>query len=94
LENLPEDNVFYWDFNDPDIPDAPRDASAAAITASALYELSTFSEKGDTWLTAANQIMESLTSEKYRATDGSNGGFILKHSVGHPACIKRSGCGY
>jgi unsaturated chondroitin disaccharide hydrolase len=27
--------------------------------------------------------MASLTSEKYRANDGSNGGFILKHSVGH-----------
>ncbi len=83
LENLPEDNVFYWDFNDPNIPDAPRDASAAAITASALFELSTLSEHGDTWLQAANQITESLTSDKYRATGGSNGGFILKHSVGH-----------
>lgn len=83
LENLPEDNVFYWDFNDPNIPDAPRDASAAAITASALYELSTLSEQGDNWLQAANQIMNSLTSDKYRATGGSNGGFILKHSVGN-----------
>lgn len=83
LENLPEDNVFYWDFNDPNIPDAPRDASAAAITASAMYDLSTLSEQGDTWLQAANQIMESLTSDKYRATGGSNGGFILKHSVGN-----------
>ena len=23
-ENLPEDYVPYWDFNDPSIPDAPR----------------------------------------------------------------------
>ncbi len=83
LENLPEDNVFFWDFNDPNIPDAPRDASAAAITASALYDLSTLSDQGDTWLKAANQIMESLTSDKYRATGGSNGGFIVKHSVGN-----------
>ncbi len=83
LENLPEDKVPYWDFNDPDVPEAPRDASAAAIIASALYELSTFSQNKSTWLTAANEIMESLTSQEYRATDGSNGGFILKHSVGH-----------
>ncbi len=83
LANLPEDNVFYWDFNDPAIPNAPRDASAAAITASALFELSTLSDRGDTWLQAANEMMESLTSEEYRATGGANGGFILKHSVGN-----------
>jgi unsaturated chondroitin disaccharide hydrolase len=83
LENLPDDKVPYWDFNVSDVTDAPRDASAAAITASALYELSTFSQNKSTWLTAANEIMESLTSEKYRTADGSNGGFILKHSVGH-----------
>lgn len=83
LQHLPEDNVFYWDFNDPEIPDVDRDASAAAITASALFELSTMSQKGEEYLQAANNILESLTSEKYRASDGSNGGFILKHSVGH-----------
>jgi unsaturated chondroitin disaccharide hydrolase len=83
LQNLPEDKVFYWDFNDPKIPDAPRDASAAAITASALFELSTLSEKGDVYLQAARQIMESLSSEKYRATGGANGGFLIKHSVGN-----------
>jgi hypothetical protein len=51
--------------------------------ASAFFELSTFSEKGETYLDAAQKIVESLSSEKYRATDGSNGGFLLKHSVGH-----------
>jgi unsaturated chondroitin disaccharide hydrolase len=83
LKNLPEDRVSYWDFNDPEIPNTHRDASAAAIMASAFYELSTFSENGETYLEAANNIMNSLTSEKYRAKDGSNGGFLLKHSVGH-----------
>ena len=83
LQHLPEDMVSYWDFNDPAIPNTNRDASAAAIMASAYYELSTFSGKGQTYLDAANKIMASLTSENYRATDGSNGGFILKHSVGH-----------
>ncbi len=83
LQHLPEDMVSYWDFNDPAIPNTNRDASAAAIMASAYYELSTFSGKGQAYLDAANKIMASLTSENYRATDGSNGGFILKHSVGH-----------
>lgn len=48
LKNLPEDYVPYWDFNDPAIPDAPRDASVAAVVASALLELSTYlpGEKG------------------------------------------------
>ena len=40
LRRLPKDGVPYWDFDDPDIPDAPRDASAAAIMASAFAELS------------------------------------------------------
>ncbi len=83
LKNLPEDMVSYWDFNDPAIPNTNRDASAAAIMASALYELSTFSDNGETYLDAANKITESLTSLDYRANDGSNGGFLLKHSVGH-----------
>ena len=44
--NLPRDKVPYWDFNAPGIPAEPRDASAAAIIASALYELSGYSKKG------------------------------------------------
>ena len=83
LANLPDDMVPYWDYNAPDIPDAKRDVSAATITASALYELQGYSDKGDVYLEAANEIMESLTSEKYRAVDGSNAGFLLKHSVGN-----------
>ena len=57
--------------------------SAGAIAASALYELSTYSDKEDIYLDAANKITESLTSENYRVLDGTNGGFILKHSVGN-----------
>ena len=75
--------VSYWDYDDPKIPDTERDASAASITASALFELSTLTNKGDTYLTSANKIMQSLSSEKYRASDGSNGGFILRHIVGN-----------
>lgn len=37
---LPEDKVPYWDYDAPDIPNAKRDASAAAIMASALIQLS------------------------------------------------------
>ena len=83
LMNLPEDMVSYWDYNDPDIPDTHRDASAAAITASALFELSTHAADGEPYLQAAKHIVQTLTSEEYRATGGANAGFILKHSVGH-----------
>jgi rhamnogalacturonyl hydrolase YesR len=83
LKNLPEDGVLFWDFNDPEIPETHRDASAAAITASALFELSVLADDGQKYLDAANKILTNLTSEKYRATDGTNGGFILKHSVGN-----------
>ncbi|MDZ7725134.1 MAG: glycoside hydrolase family 88 protein [candidate division KSB1 bacterium] len=76
-ENLPEDGVPYWDFNAPDIPDAPRDASAAAIMCSALYELYQHSnEKAHRQF--ADRICASLSGEKYKGREG----FILDHSVG------------
>ena len=81
LSNLPEDMVSYWDYNDPKIPDTYRDASAAAITASAFYELSKYTE--NKYLDAAEKIVTSLSSEKYLAKFGTNGGFLLEHSVGH-----------
>ena len=80
-KNLPEDLVPYWDFDAPKIPNEPRDASAAACTASALYELSTYvTDKG--YKETADRIMESLASPAYRAEVGTNGNFILMHSVG------------
>jgi len=84
ISNLPEDKVSYWDYNDPKIPDTYRDASAAAITCSALFELATYDVSANTrYLDMANEILESLTSEKYRAKTGENGGFLLMHSVGN-----------
>ena len=80
-KNLPEDLVPYWDFDAPKIPDEPRDASAAAVTAAGLYELCTYlSDAG--YKETADRIMESLGSENYRAEPGTNGNFILMHSVG------------
>lgn len=84
ISNLPDDKVSYWDYNDPEIPDTYRDASAAAITASALFELATYDVAANTmYLDTANDILESLNSEKYRAKVGENGGFLLMHSVGN-----------
>ena len=82
-KNLPEDMIPYWDFNAPNIPDEPRDVSAAAIICSALYELSTYSaDEGNKYKEAADKILRSLSSSEYRAYLNSNNDFILKHSVG------------
>jgi unsaturated chondroitin disaccharide hydrolase len=80
--NLPADLVPYWDFNAPDIPNAPRDVSAAAVMASGLYELSTYSKNGKKYRAAADKIMENLTNT-YRSPIGENKGFILLHSTGN-----------
>jgi hypothetical protein len=80
--NLPDDLVPYWDYNAPGIPDEPRDVSAAAIMASALYELCKYSENGAFYKEKADQIMESLGTT-YASEPGENYGFILRHSVGH-----------
>jgi alpha-L-fucosidase len=79
--NLPEDLVPYWDFNAPGIPNEPRDASAASVMASALYELSTYSKNGKKYREAADKIIQSLTNY-YRSAIGENSGFILLHSTG------------
>lgn len=79
--NLPKDLVPYWDFNAPKIPNEPRDASAAAIMASALYELSTYSKNGKEYRKTADKIIRNLT-DLYRSAVGENKGFLLLHSTG------------
>ena len=92
--HLPEDKIPYWDYDAPGIPepgkksDAPapvRDASAAAIMASALIELSQLdpSELAPKWLELAEKQLRTLSSPEYLAEEGELGGFIIKHGVGH-----------
>jgi rhamnogalacturonyl hydrolase YesR len=83
--NLPADKIPYWDFDLPDVSNEPRDASAAAITASALLELAQYTkgkEKKE-YVNVAETILQSLSSPAYRAAPGTNGGFLLMHSTGH-----------
>jgi len=79
--NLPDDKVSYWDYNAPNIPNEPRDASSAAIMASALYEIYVHTNDSQ-YKSRADEIMKSLASDVYRANHNENGYFILKHSVG------------
>lgn len=97
--NLPKDKIPYWDFNagqpgfkpdwdfDPKrFKETPRDASAAAITSSALLELSTFvkGKQKQKFYNAALTMLKSLSSDTYLNTDGAaNPYFLLKHSTGN-----------
>lgn len=83
-ENMPEDKIPYWDFDAPQIPFAPRDASAGALIASALLELGRYTKgaEKDNYVKSAETMIRSLASDKYRAKLGENGGFLLLHSTG------------
>jgi unsaturated chondroitin disaccharide hydrolase len=95
-KNLPTDKIPYWDFNALQTGYTPgagsnaknintlyRDASAAAIVASALMELSTYStSKGKKYKETAVKMLRSLASPIYRAPLGENGNFLLMQSVG------------
>jgi len=83
--NLPADKIPYWDFDAPNIPNALRDASAAAITSSALLELCKYVKQaeGETFFNAAETIIRNLSSPIYKSKTGTNDGFLLQHSVGH-----------
>ena len=79
---MPQDLIAYWDFNAPGIPDEPRDVSAAAVMACAMYELSTYNkEKSALYKKYADTIVESL-SKNYRAAENADRGFLLLHSTG------------
>jgi len=81
-KNLPENGIPYWDFDAPNIPNEPFDASAAAIIASALYELSLFSQNNSEYKFAADKILETLLSDEFLVHPEDNHGFLLKHATG------------
>ena len=86
LGYLPEDGVTYWDFNDPAVPDTYRDASAAAVMASAYIELSGYvasMKQKKAYLSTAETILGTLASDEYLCAPGECHGFLLKHSVGN-----------
>lgn len=82
--NMPEDEIPYWDYDAPGIPNTERDASAGSIMASALVELSSYvsEDKRVQYLGVTEKQIRSLASPSYMAKPGENGNFILMHSVG------------
>ena len=83
LSRLPEDYIPYWDFDDPGIPASPRDASAAAVVASALLELQGYCSGEDQtrYRKAAEKMLASLGSDNYRSPEHKVS--FLDHSTGH-----------
>jgi hypothetical protein len=84
---LPDDGIPCWDFDAPDIPGAPRDASAGAIMAVGMLDLAQQlgAEKGAPYREFAEKQIRSLAGPVYRAPLNENGNFLLMHSVGnHP----------
>lgn len=82
--NMPADKVPYWDYDVEVTPQTPRDASAAAVMASALVELGALcgNEEGKSYIAFAEQQLRSLTSYAYLALPGDNCHFALMHSTG------------
>lgn len=78
---IQEGKIPYWDFNAPNIPDEPYDASAGAIISAALFELSDYSNNM-VYLETAKKILSTLSSSEFLADVGENNGFLLKHSTG------------
>ena len=85
LPRLPEDGVPFWDYDSAEIPNDVRDASAAAIMASGLIELSQYvdAEKAERYLATAEKMIRTLASEEYLCAEGEDYGFLLKHSTGN-----------
>lgn len=91
--NMPKDLIPYWDFNAPNLADTSqyakyrsnRDASTAALMASAFLEMNT-QVKGKLskeYFDLATTIIQNLSAPTYKAALGDNGGYLLKYSVGN-----------
>ena len=83
LDRLPKDLIPYWDFDDPKIPNTKRDASAAAVVASSLLELSTYVddvELSKYYFDKAELMLIELTNH-YQSGDVNSA--CLLHSTGH-----------
>jgi unsaturated chondroitin disaccharide hydrolase len=80
VAHLPPDGVPYWDFRDPSIPSAPRDASAAAIAACGLYRLAQVGESGDAYRGVADALLRSLCADHVSSDPRTMS--LTEHSVG------------
>jgi rhamnogalacturonyl hydrolase YesR len=80
-KNMPEDGIPYWDFDAPNIPNEPKDVSAAVIVASALIELYGFTND-KSYLDYSKKVLNNLQSKDYILDSKVDAPFILNHSSG------------
>ena len=84
LNRLPADGIPFWDFDAGEqLEDQPKDASAAAIVASALLELQGYlpASESKKYRSEAEKTLRILSAAPYRA-GGQCSAFLL-HSTGH-----------
>ena len=83
LRETSDDWVPLWDMDDPRGQQAPKDASAACVVASALLELSQYVEsgKGQQYVSAAENMLRDLSTDRYQSRE-KNTAFLM-HSTGH-----------
>ena len=82
LKETRNDWIPLWDMDDLR-PDAPKDASAACVVASALLDLSDYvgGFKGEFYRDAAIRMLTDLSTDKYQS--GKRNVAFLMHSTGH-----------
>ncbi len=84
MNRLPEDGVPFWDYDDPAIPSSPKDASAAAVAASGMLELSILLDDqalSQKYYNNAVELLAAISTDDYILGDESAA--ILDHSTGH-----------
>ncbi|MDJ0790420.1 MAG: DUF5011 domain-containing protein [Acidimicrobiia bacterium] len=84
LDNLPADNIPWWDFDAGGSSLRDKDSSAAAIATAGLLRLATLTSgaEADRYFDAASDILETLMSSTYRS-NGSNSAGLLLHVTGN-----------
>ncbi len=85
IAHLPADAVPYYDFRAPGIPNEPRDASAAAVAASGLLELSTLAPGAAArrYFDAAERMLAALAAPAYLTRGMPEQQALLLHSTGN-----------
>jgi unsaturated chondroitin disaccharide hydrolase len=86
LKRTGPDLVPFWDFDDPAIPNAPRDSSASAIVASALLDLAALhpdQQKAANWRKQALDMLVVLC-RRYVATEASHRGLLRQGCYSKP----------
>lgn len=86
LRQTTGDAIPFWDMDDPRGLSAPRDASAACIIASALFELSGYlteqaPSKSKAYRAHALATLRQLSTEEYQSRRRNTA--FLRHSTGH-----------